>query len=337
MEVREIIQAWGLILSGRAPSVSIEITRECPLTCPGCYAYEDHHLGNGTLLREVSDYRGNALVEGILGIVHRERPLHVSLVGGEPLVRYRELTEVLPKLARIGVHTQVVTSAVRPIPAEWAAFDKLSVVVSIDGLQPEHDERRKPATYERILQHIVGQRVTVHCTVTRQMTHRADYLREFVGFWSDRPEIKRIWMSLFTPQVGATDAEILPPDVRRRVIDELAVLRREFPKLDAPDGMLEAYRRPPASPETCIFAKTTRTFTADLQSQITPCQLGGEPDCSQCGCVAAAALTAVGRHRLPGGLKVGAIYDASHTVGRWVGGRRDDEQRLPSEEATAAR
>jgi len=29
-------------------------------------------------------------------------------------------------------------------------FERLNVVVSIDGLQPEHDERRKPATYERI-------------------------------------------------------------------------------------------------------------------------------------------------------------------------------------------
>ena len=34
----------------------------------------------------------------------------------------------------------------------------LSVVVSIDGLQPEHDERRKPATYERILKNIAAAR-----------------------------------------------------------------------------------------------------------------------------------------------------------------------------------
>jgi hypothetical protein len=40
-------------------------------------------------------------------------------------------------------------------------------VVSVDGLQPEHDKRRSPATYERILKHIVGHRTTIHCTITK--------------------------------------------------------------------------------------------------------------------------------------------------------------------------
>jgi hypothetical protein len=38
---REIMSAWGKILGGKAPMLSIEITRECPLSCPGCYAYGD--------------------------------------------------------------------------------------------------------------------------------------------------------------------------------------------------------------------------------------------------------------------------------------------------------
>ena len=37
--------AWRKILKGEQPSLSIEITRECPLRCPGCYAYEPQHLG----------------------------------------------------------------------------------------------------------------------------------------------------------------------------------------------------------------------------------------------------------------------------------------------------
>jgi hypothetical protein len=40
MEVLEgIFSAWGRILAGHTPALSIEITRECPLHCPGCYAY----------------------------------------------------------------------------------------------------------------------------------------------------------------------------------------------------------------------------------------------------------------------------------------------------------
>src|SRR5512137_1698233 len=129
------------------PSLSIEITRECPLKCPGCYAFGDDHLGGSLLLKQVRDYRGQDLVDGVLSLVDEYRPLHVSLVGGEPLVRYRELSMLLPLLAARGIGTQVVTSAVRAIPEEWRLVPKLSIVVSIDGLQPEHDARRTPATY----------------------------------------------------------------------------------------------------------------------------------------------------------------------------------------------
>jgi hypothetical protein len=120
-----IIRSWGRILAGYSPSLSIEITRECPLRCPGCYAYGDEHLGGGVTLREVRDLRGQALVDGVLALVTRHRPVHLSIVGGEPLVRYRELNELLPAIAAMGVHTQVVTSAVRPIPESWASIPRL--------------------------------------------------------------------------------------------------------------------------------------------------------------------------------------------------------------------
>ena len=163
-----ILQAWGRILSGYAPSLSIEITRECPLRCPGCYAYGDDHLGGALTLRQVRDFKGQALIDNVLALVDRHKPLHVSIVGGEPLVRYRELDTILPALSARGIYVQLVTSAVREIPQAWAAIPKLHIVVSIDGLQPEHDARRTPATYDRILKHIAGHRIVVHCTVTRQ-------------------------------------------------------------------------------------------------------------------------------------------------------------------------
>src|ERR1700748_1635297 len=111
-----VLTAWGRILAGYQPALSIEITRECPLRCPGCYAYGDQHLGGETTLRELSDFKGQALVDAILGLIDQRRPLRVSLAGGEPLVRYRELNPLLPILAERGIYTQVVTSAVREIP-----------------------------------------------------------------------------------------------------------------------------------------------------------------------------------------------------------------------------
>jgi hypothetical protein len=34
LRASHLIKGWGGILTGRAPLMSIEITRECPLSCP---------------------------------------------------------------------------------------------------------------------------------------------------------------------------------------------------------------------------------------------------------------------------------------------------------------
>ena len=318
-----LITAWGKILRGYRPSLSIEITRECPLRCPGCYAYGDEHLGGDVTLRQVTDYKGQALIDRVLAIVREENPVHVSIVGGEPLVRFRELNTILPALAARGIYTQLVTSAVRPIPTEWASVPRLQIVVSIDGLRPEHDARRAPATYDRIQKHIAGHQITVHCTVTRQQAQREGYLEEFARTWSENPHVRQLWFSLYTPQIGEVSPEILTPHDRERVVAALMLLRHKFRKIRMPEGLLRKYAHPPKGPDDCIFALTTSCVSADFEHRITPCQFGGNPDCSQCGCIASAALAAVGAHRLPGGLRVGAIFETSLKVGRAVRGRRE--------------
>jgi MoaA/NifB/PqqE/SkfB family radical SAM enzyme len=324
-----IVQSWGRILTGYTPSLSIEITRECPLRCPGCYAYGSDHLGGEITLREVRDFKGQALIDGIIGLVRQHRPVHVSLVGGEPLVRFRELDVVLPRLSQMGLHMQVVTSAVRPIPIEWASIPRLSIVVSIDGLQPEHDVRRAPATYDRILKHIAGHQIVVHCTVTRQLVGREGYLREFTEFWSAQRHVRKIWFSLYTPQVGEESAEKLRPEDRARVVTDLLALRTEFPKLQMPKGMIEVYATPPESPADCIFSRVTHTLSADLQTKITPCQFGGTPDCANCGCIASAGLAAIGRHRLFGFVRLDPIFEGSFRVGRVVRRLRNGPEHGP--------
>lgn len=316
MKKSEVIHAWARILAGRPPSLSIEITKECPLRCPGCYAFDAAHLGGATQLRQLSDFKGDELVKRVLAVIDEHRPLHVSLVGGDPLVRYRELEQLLPQIELRGVHTQVVTSAFRVVPAAWKNFKKLNVVVSIDGLQPEHDERRKPATYERILKNIAGARVTVHCTITSQIAERPGYLEEFTAFWSRRPEIEKIWFSLFTPQIGATDPEILTASQRALTISELRQLRLKYPVIDMPDSLIKEIASPPKNPAECIFARTTKIISADLTTQVVPCQFGGSPDCAQCGCIASMGLAAVGHYRVLGSLTAGQIFMASDRLGR---------------------
>jgi len=312
----KFFQAWGKILKGEPPSLSIEITKECPLKCPGCYAYDAAHLGGGQTLRDLSDRRGQALVDGILEVVDRLKPLHLSIVGGDPLVRYRELELMIPPLLARGIHVQIVTSAFRKLGPTWPSLERLLIAVSIDGLQPEHDARRAPATYERILKNIVGQRVTVHCTITGQMMKRPGYLAEFLEFWTPRPEIKKVWFSMFTPQVGDEMPEILSLDERQRAIEDLVQLRKQYPKLDMAEKVIRQFASPPHRPQDCVFALTTQTLSADLKTNITPCQFGGNPDCTSCGCVASMYLTAVAAHKLGGILPVGALFKASIKIGQ---------------------
>jgi MoaA/NifB/PqqE/SkfB family radical SAM enzyme len=315
MELQPILASWGNILRGYTPALSIEITRECPLRCPGCYAYGDDHLGGGIRLREVRDLKGDDLVDGVLGLVDRHRPIHVSIVGGEPLVRYRELNKLLPRLSEQGIYVQIVTSAVREMPLEWQQLPRLSIVVSVDGLQPEHDLRRAPATYERILRNISGRTVTIHCTITRQQVKRPGYIAEFLEFWSARPEVKKIWYSLYTPQIGENSSECLTPADRERAIWDLQALRVRYPKLQVPSGLLAVFAEPPQSPAECVFARMTTTISADLTTRISPCQFGGTPDCSNCGCAASAGLAAMARHRVFGVIPVGSILSGSLRVG----------------------
>ncbi len=320
MKAQNLLQSWSIVLNGRKPMLSIEITRECPLRCPGCYAYDEAHLGgNGVTLRVLSDYKQDELVDRVLSLIDQYHPMHVSIVGGDPLVRYRELEKILPKLDEQGIYVQLVTSAFRPIPAHWMKFSRLDIAVSVDGLQPDHDERRKPATYDRILQNIRESKVTVHCTITGQMARQNNYFAPFLSFWSNLPQVKRIWMSIFTPQKGAAGPEILTPQERSRVLRELASLRTEFPRLDLNDHVLREFLNPPKSPDECIFARTTEVVSADLKTRISPCQFGGNPDCSQCGCMASMGFAAVGHVKIIPGLTVGKLYSISERLGKGIG------------------
>jgi MoaA/NifB/PqqE/SkfB family radical SAM enzyme len=311
----QVLAAWRRILTGKVPMLSIEITRECPLSCPGCYAYGEKHLGGEVTLREINDLRGDALVEGVLQLVRQHQPLHVSLVGGEPLIRHRELNRILPALSELGVFTLVVTSAVIPIPVEWMSIPRLRIAVSVDGLAEHHDIRRKPATYERILKNIEGREVNIHWVITRPMLARHDYLQEYVSFWSARPEVNRIWVSVYTPQLGEQSAEMLTPDDRAAVAQRLSSLHRQYPKLLVTDGMARAIVRPPSNPDDCLFSKMSANYSADLQSRVEPCVFGGTPDCSQCGCSISSALHWIRNIKLAGPVKIDHFVTGSIAVG----------------------
>jgi MoaA/NifB/PqqE/SkfB family radical SAM enzyme len=304
--------------------LSIEVTRECPLSCPGCYAYGENHLGGGETLRSLSDYRGDELVNRIVGLVRQHRPLHVSLVGGEPLVRHRELSRLLPMLSKMKVHTMVVTSAIIPIPREWTNIPRIRVAVSVDGLPEHHDVRRKPATYERILQNITDCQVNIHWTITRPMLDRPGYLEEYLAFWNARPEVVRIWASLYTPQKNEHAPEVLIPPERAAVAEELRRLKPQYPKLLMNSGIARAIQVPPATPSECMFSRMSTNYSADLRTRVEPCIFGGTPDCSQCGCAISSGLHWLKTVRVARLVKIETLVNCSVAVGSVLGKLRSE-------------
>jgi MoaA/NifB/PqqE/SkfB family radical SAM enzyme len=326
---RDLLTAWARVLSGHVPMLSIEITKECPLHCPGCYAYGSTHLGTEVTLRELNDLRGDALVEGVVRLVRTHKPMHVSLVGGEPLIRHRELSRILPELAKMRVFSLVVTSAVIPIPMEWMKIPRVRVAVSVDGLPEHHDVRRTPATYDRILKNIAGREVNIHWVITRQMLQRTTYIDEYVAFWNAQPEVNRIWVSFYTPQIGEKSREMLTAEDREFVSRELQQLAPRYPKLLMKKGIGASFVRPPVNPDDCLFARMSANYSADLRSQVEPCVFGGTPDCSQCGCASSVGLHWIRTLKIAGPLTVRHVVEGSLKVGLLVDRLRSGSTGLP--------
>ena len=175
----------------------------------------------------------------------------------------------------------------------------------------------------------------MHCTVTRQQVQRDGYLEEFARLWSANPNVRQIWFSLYTPQIG----EVSPRDpaaarsrARHRGADGAAPAATRRSRM--PEGLRQAVRDAAAAAPTSASSRRRRAASRPTSSTASrPCQFGGNPDCSQCGCIASAGLEAVGAHRLPGGIRVGAIFETSLRIGRRAaqparGGRPDGAGRL---------
>lgn len=319
MRAANLFHGWGKLLAGKVPMLSIEVTRECPLRCPGCYAYGDSHLGEGgPNLRSVTDYRGEELVSRILRLVDEHQPLHVSLVGGEPLIRHRELSLVLPELSRRGIYTMVVTSAVIPIPEQWPRLPRVTIAVSVDGNPEDHDVRRKPATYARILENIRDRKVNIHWTVVRRNIETPAYMDRYLDFWSTRPEVNRIWVSAYTPQIGEQSDERLIEKNRCDLAEYFSSVGTCYPKLTMHPGLMDAFLTPPVNPAACLFSQLSVNYTADLQSRVEPCVFGGEPNCAECGCSISMGLHWMGDIKIAGPLRVRHLVRGSMAAARFV-------------------
>ena len=232
MKTLHLMQSWGKIFRGKSPLLSIEITRECPLSCPGCYAYGESHLGGETTLTRCFRFsrrptgqrnpradrkaRSGSSVSGRRRTVDSPSRVEPRASGVE---RARHIRDGGDQRRDSDSGSGRICRASR-WPCRWTAC-------------PEHDVRRRPATYDRILRNIAGRRVNIHCTIVRAHLEQAGYLEQFLAFWSARPEVNRIWFSVYTPQRGESTPEMLRPEQRVRACRRTSRHGAPLPEADA--------------------------------------------------------------------------------------------------------
>ena len=163
-----IITAWGPHSPRLQPSLSIEITRECPLRCPGCYAYGDEHLGGDVTLR-----RGPRLQRSGAGrSAHgpRRRAAAASRVdrrrrAARPVPR---AGVILPRCRERG-HLHAARHERGPSDSRRMGHHPAAADRRLDRRPPARTRR---ATHARDLRPHPeahrGHQIIVHCTVTRQ-------------------------------------------------------------------------------------------------------------------------------------------------------------------------
>ena len=75
-------------------------------------------------------------------------------------------------------------------------------------------------------------------------------------------------------------------------------------------GLIEELKQPPTSPKDCIFARTTLTVSADLNTRITPWPSPAAPQTVHSAAVSRAcgSFAAVGHHQVVPGVTAGQLF-----------------------------
>jgi hypothetical protein len=87
------------------------------------------------------------------------------------------------------------------------------------------------------------------------MMKRPGILSRILEFWTPRPEIKKVWFSLFTPQAGDQMPEILSFEERARVIARDDAIAKAISEAGHAGSSIRHWRRrQPASWGAVCFA-----------------------------------------------------------------------------------
>jgi hypothetical protein len=286
MQLSRLVDAPNLLrllargVRGDEIGFSFNVADRCPIGCD-CYWKARPRVS------EMTD-------EDVVGFFREMRDrgyLLATLVGGEPYVR----PKLLERLAPIMPATWLVTSGTTPL----RHLPKTVHFVSIDGADAAtHDQVRKsPRLFERIVCNLESARAdgcfpAVGHTVLNSQNHRQ--IGDILDFWSRNGLLDGVLFSTLTPIRGGDDGWLRLSRAQQAVIArDLAVhKRRHGAFLMNTDRMIELLKPETMArqrPDACATARLVASFDA-AGDRIEQCILGGQADCTQCGCVITSML-----------------------------------------------
>lgn len=270
---------------GQPVFMSLNMSERCPNNCH-CYWRAQKKVV------EMSDE------EVILFIKNRKKEgfVHGTWVGGEPYVR----ADLLEKVTSILPVNWVVTSGTIPLrPLNAAHF------ISIDGADAKtHDTLRgRPGLYDWVMSNLQEarkkgiSRLYIH-TVLNAVN--CGQLEEIYRFWSQSDLVSGMFFSTHTPIEGADDARLrLSREQHKKIVENLLkILKEDQGKfLKMTKGMINRFDpdfTKKLTPQNCGAAKYVASFNGSGE-RISQCILSEKANCSECGCVVMAMVSAVNK------------------------------------------
>jgi uncharacterized protein len=289
---------------------------ECNLACYYCYETRSDHRLATNILQPLLD-----LAEARLA-ARRKRSLHVDWYGGEPLLnlsfieRASDALQELCDSRKIAYSASVISNGTS-WPADIGAFVRRhrirQVQISFDGMQPNHDRRRR-YTGARSSMSSFGQAVEVvdtlldHTRVDLRLNidrGNASDLLPFIRFAQ-----KRGWFSRAFPAV-IQPARLAAYSDRSRFMRKVELNLDEYDRLrEAARGELGGVTRieEPEAPDGYPFPKSSVCAALASDSVV----VGAEGDLYRCGLQVGEQHRAVGHLPQPTRISLPLLETASH-------------------------